>query len=644
MYSYRLMRLFLLFALFCATQSAQASAVDSQTELKQQREVFLKAEYAAKRRHSSEYQQLYRQLDGYPLQPYIELTYLSHHTNLKNKSKIRDFLARFEQTPLEWPLRKKWLFYLAKRDKQALFLQDFRPSSDTELLCYQLRFALNAGAPKEDIFSQVDHLWIAKKSQPKACDPLFSQWQKAGHRSEDKVWQRLVLAASKGDHTLIPYLKRLTPENEKYLADLWYKARRNPHTVSRLKYFPKSSDKEKAILLYGIKRLIWRDSQLALRSWAEMQKQYRFTEDEKHDVAKVFAVRLAKAGDDKANLWLDKVPPAEMTDQVVQWRIADSLRRSDWQDALSVLQALPPRLAEEEAWSYWLARALEQTGNHADARRFFVKVAKERHYYGFLAATLIGQPPNLADTPLVFSDDELLKIDQMAAAKRALEFRNLGRFREARREWNYLDRKLDRREKLAAAKWANQNGWYDRAIFTLAQQKYWDDVNLRFPLAYKDTLSYHSNRNQLEPSFIFAIARRESSFMTDAYSPAGAYGLMQMLPSTAKFIAKKKVKRTKLFDSDTNVQYATDYVKYLLESVQGNEVIAAAAYNAGINRVKVWLKTPQPMPADIWIETIPYKETREYVKSVMAYRQIYSELLGSSENKFKALANMQIGL
>lgn len=622
----------------------QAKTEKASAELKHLRKLFGKAEYAARKRRSSEYIKLYKQLDNYPLQPYIKLAYLKNHAYLKNKDEIREFLKQFEATPLEWPLRKKWLHYLAKRDKQQLFLQDYKPSSDVTLHCYFLRYSLKSGTPKEDIFAQVDKLWVAKKSQPKACDPLFKIWQTAGQRTQDKIWDRLELAASKGDHTLIPYLKRISDKEQQYLADLWYKTRRGPHTVSRLNNFPKTSDKEKAILLYGVKRLIWRDRKLALRSWEKMQKHYEFSQQEKDDVAKTFAIRLAKAGDKKAPQWLEKVPKELMNNKVVQWRIADSLRRSDWQDALAVLQSLPQDLADKESWSYWLARSLEKTGAEDDAQRFFEKVAKERHYYGFLAATLIGQAPNLANDPLIFDDKELQAIADNAAAQRALEFRQLGRYAEARREWNYFNRKLERRGKLAAAKWANQNDWFDRAIFTLAEQQYWDDVNLRFPLAYNDTMAFHANRNKLEPSLIFAIARRESSFMTDAYSPAGAYGLMQMLPSTAKFIAKKKISRNKLFDSNTNVRYGSDYLKYLLERVEGNEIVAAAAYNAGITRVRRWIKVDKPLPADIWIETIPFHETREYVKSVMAYRQIYSQILGNNENKFIQLTNMQIGL
>jgi soluble lytic murein transglycosylase len=625
------------------TSSAGAASSLPQTDFSAQRALFLKAEYAAQLSKSADYPKLYQALDGYPLQPYVELAYLKTHAYLSNKAQIRDFLARYRNTPLEWSLRKKWLQYLVKKNKAQWFLEDYRATSDNALQCHQLHFSLAAGSDKSAIFKRVDTLWLNKKSHPIACHPLFKAWQDAGHRTPEKIWQRLVLVATKGNHTLIPYLKRISPRKEQYLADLWHKTRRRPHTVSRLKSFPDKNPKERQILLYGIKRLIWKDQKLALRSWEKMQKRFTFSAAEKAAVTEVFAIRLAKAGDKRAPQWLEKISPDALTNDIVQWRIADSLRRSEWDNVLAVLQSLPASMAKKEGWTYWLARSLEQTGAMTDANKFYTKVAIERHYYGFLAATLLGKKPNLADRPLIFTPAELNSINNNPAAQRALELRLLERFIQARREWNAFNNPLSRRQKLAAAKWANLQGWFSRAIFTLPQQNYWDDVDLRFPLAYKKIVSHHANRNQLEPSLAFAIARRESSFMADAYSPAGALGLMQMMPNTAKFIAKKKVKRNKLFTPETNIQYGTDYLSYLLKNVEGNEVIAAASYNAGMSRVKKWLKTGKPLPADIWIETIPFKETRNYVKSVMAYRQIYSNLLGNPENKFKQLATMKIG-
>ena len=624
------------------TPSANAKTAE-QRQLEKYRKIFPKAEYAARQRKSRDYKIYHAQLEGYVLQPYIEYTYLRKHTYWRNRKQIREFLAKYENTPMEWPLRKKWLHYLAGRDKKDDFLADYKPNNDTTLHCYQLRYTLAKGGSETGVFTQVDKLWVHKKSQPKACDPLFKLWQEAGWRSNDKIWARLVLAASKGDHTLIPYLKRLSPVDEKYLADLWYKMRRWPAHVAKMSNFPGKNPKEKAIALYAVKRLAWKDKDLALRAWERLTKKFTFTADEKNEVAKVFARRLAQVGHDKAPQWLKKIPTNELTDELVQWRIADALRRNQWQDALEILETLPGYLAKKESWSYWLARALEQTGKNKDADKQFKLVAQERHYYGFLAATLIGQAPNLGDKPLQFSESELTAIDNNPAAQRALEFRHLKRWAQARREWFSFTKQLPTRQQLAAAKWANQNDWPDRAIFTLAEHKYWDDVALRFPLAFKSTVDNHAKRNKVEPEFAFAIARRESSFMPDANSSAGALGLMQLLPSTAKYVAKKKVARNKLFNANTNVKYGTQYLKYLLDRLDGNEIAAAAAYNAGIHRVQRWVKVDQPMPADIWIETIPFKETRNYVKSVMAYRQIYSELLGQKHNTFKPLTQMKIG-
>lgn len=615
----------------------------AERQLEKYRKTFPKAEYAAGRRKSRDYKIYYAQLAGYSLQPYIEYIYLKKHIFWSNRQQIRNFLAKYENSPMEWPLRKKWLHYLAKRGKQTDFLADYKPNNDTSLHCYQLRYTLANGGSETGVFTQVDKLWVHKKSQPKACDPLFKLWQEAGWRSNDKIWDRLTLAASKGDHTLIPYLKRLTPVDEKYLADLWYKMRRGPRHVARMSNFPNKNPKEKVIALYALKRLAWKDKDLALKAWDRLSKKFIFSSAEKNEVAKVFARRLAQVGHEKAPKWLEKIPNNELTNELVQWRVADTLRRNEWQEALAVLQNLPPHLAKKEGWSYWLARALEQTGATQDANDKFKIVAQERHYYGFLAATLIGQAPNLGDKPLNFSAQELTAINNNPAAQRALEFRHHKRWAQARREWYGFTKQLTAREQMAAAKWANQNNWPDRAIFTLAEHKYWDDVGLRFPLAFKSTVDNHAKRNKIEPEFAFAIARRESSFMPDANSSAGALGLMQMLPSTAKYIAKKTVSRNNLFNANTNVKYGTKYLKYLLNRLDGNQITAAAAYNAGIHRVNRWVKLDQPMPADIWVETIPFKETREYVKSVMAYRQIYSELLGQTHNTFEPLTKMKIG-
>ncbi len=610
--------------------------------MQKQRDLFLKTEYAAKKPMKRSYYWLKKQLGDYPLAPYAELEYLKHRVFYSSEKQIHSFITRYQGTPLDAPLREKWLRYLAKKNYQKTFLRDYRDLSEADLSCYHLRFQLDQGKPAKEILPQVDKLWIVGKSQPKACDPLFTQWRKQGYQTTDKVWQRLTLAAEGGNHTLIPYLKKLLPQSERYLADLYYKVRRAPSYVSKQGKFPNKNIKETSIVKYGIKRLAWRDRDLALKVWPKLQKKYSFTAEQRNDVIRTLAISLASSNHAKARYWLEQVPADVLDSSLVQWRIADSLRNEEWQTALNILQALPESLQQKESWQYWIARSLQGLGAEAAAQQAFTSLAEKRHYYGFLAAAQVGKKPNFSNVPVKPTAEDIQYVEQLPAMQRAKELFGLKRFTQARREWNFLKSRISKNAKLAAAKISHQWGWYDRAIFTLAEVEYYDDVALRFPLAFQDTVSSYANTHQINPSWAFAITRRESSFMADANSGAGALGLMQIMPNTAKHIAKKRVSRRNLFNPKTNINYGTKYLKQLLNRTEGNVVVATAAYNAGIYRVRKWLPDEEPMPADIWIETIPYKETRDYVKAVMAYRQIYTHLLGQDENIFNDLTNMAI--
>ena len=269
-------------------------------------------------------------------------------------------------------------------------------------------------------------------------------------------------------------------------------------------------------------------------------------------------------------------------------------------------------------------------------------MAQSRHYYGFLAASYLNKPVNFQNIPLVITAEEKALVTQSPEAKRALEFFAIGRFHHARLEWNYWLSKLNKRDKLVASKVATEMQWYDRAIFTLAKVGYLNDVNLRFPLGFETEIKHYAGNQKINPAWAFAITRRESSFMSDANSPAGAKGLMQIMPATAKQLARKKVSNQYLFKAKNNIKLGTKYLRNLLDRHHGNQVLATAAYNAGPHRVKSWLKDAKPLPADVWIETIPFKETREYVKSVLAYQQIYQDKVGQKGSLFDQIIAMNI--
>lgn len=613
------------------------------TANKVQQQQFVKAEKLLSKSYSRQYQNLYNQLHYYPLQPYLDQKRLLKNLSVSATVEIEKFLTKYKGSPLDWPLRKSWLKFLAKKKKTQLFLKFYRPNNSAKLNCYYLNFQLKAGVPESVVLPQVTKLWVVGKSQDKVCDPLFEQWQQAGYRTNDVIWQRIALAADGGKHTLIPYLTKLLPVEQQYLASLWHKVRRDPSIVSKPKYFPNKSERETQILSYGFKRLIWRYPDTAIKSYKKALQKHVFTVAQKNSITEKFAVALSAKNHSKARAWLDKLELASLNKNMLQWRLSQALKTQDWQRLIVELKQLPSQYQEELQWKYWYARALIATDEKQRGEYLLEQLASERHYYGFLAASYLQTPVNMQDKPLSFSTAEKLNVINNPAAKRAFEFYHLGRYIKARSEWNYLVSQLSNRDKLIAAKVANENKWFDRTIFTLAEVGYLDDVGLRFPKAFDEEINLYAKDQKINPAWAFAIARRESSFMTDAHSPAGAKGLMQLMPNTAKRLKHGKMSRSYLLNANNNIALGTQYLKILLDKNKGNQVLATAAYNAGPYRVKRWLKNIDLTPADIWIETIPFKETRNYVKSVLAYQEIYQHKPGQVSQIFEEVVNMSIG-
>lgn len=607
------------------------------------RKTFLNAEKQVWNAKSASYQNLYQQLHYYPLQPYLDQKRLLSNIRLSSTKEIALFLAEYEGSPLDWPLRKKWLTYLAKKNKMVLFQRFFKPTSNVELTCQFYLFQLKSGKPAKQVLPKVNSLWVVGKSQPKVCDPLFKQWKASGYLTKEIVWKRIALAADGGKHTLIPYLTTLLPENEKYLATLWHKVRRDPGNVSRLSKFKHKSERAAEIVTYGLKRLIWRSPQKALDTYEIAKNLLPFTPKQQQQIVLKFALALASKNHEAANDWLSKVESENFSSNLTQWYITEALRDQNWQNIKAKLEKLPLASQQKLQWQYWYGRSLIGAGEQENGRALLSKLSLSRHYYGFLAASYLDKPIQFQDKPLIITAEERTSIIKEPAAKRAFELFAIGRYHQARKEWNFWLSKLNQREKLVASKLANEMQWYDRAIFTLANVGYLDDVSLRFPLGFEDHITQYANKQKINPAWAFAIARRESSFMSDANSSAGAKGLMQIMPGTAKQLSRKrKLSKQYLFNAKNNIRLGTQYLRRLLDRHKGNQILATAAYNAGPHRVKTWLKDAEPMPADIWIETIPFKETREYVKSVLAYQQIYQYKVGKPMALFDQITEMNI--
>ncbi|WP_372761342.1 transglycosylase SLT domain-containing protein [Pseudoalteromonas sp.] len=601
-------------------------------------EAFLAAE---KKVRYGDYQDLKTALNtlDHPLKPYVEKVYWQRHPHIKYRAEIENYLTVYQNTPLEWPVRKAWLDYLKKLNNKEAFIHNYRETANTELSCTYLTYQLDLGAPETAILNQVSDLWTVVKSQPEECDGLFSLWRKKGYMTNEAVWQRVTLAAEDGSPSLLPYLKTLLPKHERYLADLYLKVRRDPSASAGLYRYKNKSPKEAQIALYGVKRLVWRDKELALKAWEKLENMFSYSDDDKAGVYYSFALSLASSGHKQASFWLNKVPKERQDRKLMQWQLANLLKTQDWAGIAAFFTGKDNLTLGQQ---YWLAYSYAQRGEHQKAEQIWAKVAANRDYYGFLAAARLGLPVALNNAPLQVDQQLVDKVSNAPGFKRAKALHELERYTSARREWNYLTNTSSDDEKLAASKLAADHQWHDSVIFTLATIKAWDYVELRFPFAFQNIFERYSKRNKIDVAWSIAIARRESSFAPDARSHANARGLMQLLPSTADYINKGSVASSRLYQPRTNVMLGTRYLQYLKKKNNGNEILATASYNAGYHRIKRWLPD-EAIPAELWIELIPYRETRDYVKNVFAYRQVYHTRLNREGNILAPILTMKMG-
>lgn len=605
-------------------QTLLAKSTFEVVDRSEDRAAFLRAERTL---WQMDYQELAKTIDSlnqYPLIPYLLEKKLNDNIRLSDKPMIEAFLTQYEGTPLERSLRRNWLKYLSRRDRAADFIRFYKPTSDAKLACTFIQYQIRQGVEPEKLFPKIAELWTVGKSQPKACDSIFKVWMDAGNLTDDVILARIQKAADGGKHTLIPYLTTLLSEDKKYLAELWHRTRRDPSFVRNTKRFiNRYPEVESEIMAYGLSRLIWRDQNLALKVVKSAEKTMSFSDEQKAKIYGRFGIKLAIDNHKEAQTYLLKADEVGSDSEVTRWHLAHLLRQQDWSSIILLVENLNPQSVSSNAYQYWLARAYEQLDRKDEAKVLYEQLSSQRHYYGFLASAQLGQPYHLEHQPVKVDADMVKNIIAMDSSQRAYELKQLGRYHEARLEWRHTQRQLDDEAKLATSVIASAWDWHDQAIFTFSREGYLNDVKRRFPTAHEDIITREAQRNKIEPEWAFAIARRESSFMSDAVSSANARGLMQILPSTAKYLEKKRVTSSQLLDVETNAKIGNKYLRYLMNKLDNNTILATASYNAGWRRVKQWLPEEEALEADIWVELIPFKETRNYVKAVMAYKQIY---------------------
>lgn len=627
---------FLLGAFFTPLQSVAQTPAENNIALFEmpdrasQRAAFVRAEKRVWQMNNDDLVEEVKALGDYPLIPYLIERKLSDKPKLSDLAQIRVFLNTYEGTPLARKLRRNWLKYLEKRNKAALFIEFYRPTSNAQLACSFLDFQIKQGVEITKMFDEIAFLWTVGKSQPKKCDRIFDLWIKADQLTEDLILLRIKKAADGGRHTLIPYLRKLLPTEKQYLADLWHKTRSDPSTVRKTELFRgKYPLIEAEIMSYGLSRLIWRDQDLAMKTMEKAETKMTFTHVQKARVYGKFGIKLAIDDHQDAEKWLLKAAEVGDDVEVMRWHLAYLLRQQDWTRIVLLIENAAAQKVSGNEYSYWLARAYEQLGRQQEANVLYQQLSEHRHYYGFLASARADKPFQLEYSPVDMPITTINNTLSLSSSHRAYELRQLGRHYEARLEWRHTQGLLKEEDKLVTSIISSAWEWHDQAIFTFSREGYLDDVVRRFPRAFEEILVREAKKNKIDPEWAFAIARRESSFMPDAVSSANARGLMQVLPSTAKYLEKRRISSSQLLDVEVNAKIGNKYLRYLMDKLDNNSILATASYNAGWRRVRQWLPENEALESDIWVELIPFKETRNYVKAVTAYKQIYNAQLNN---------------
>ncbi|WP_444998400.1 transglycosylase SLT domain-containing protein [Aliikangiella sp. IMCC44359] len=632
---------YLLVLLCCVFFSNSVLAKINQTSPEQQ--LFLDAELAISKKDWSKYNKLESKLKNYPLLSYLQRNKLLANINLNHTQQIESFLSQYGDEPVSRKLRYKWLHWLAKNNHSSLFLRHYRDFGSTRLSCKQLEFRLKTSENENDIYAKVKQIWLTPRPLPKSCDKLISLWKKAGKMDDSLVWQRIILATENKNKKLAKRLINNSNHKTQDAGNLLLEVIKSPKKLAKTKFRKPLTNRAKDIIQIGLKKLAWEDPNLTIKIWQELGRNYHL-KGQFTSLKRAISLSLAIEQDNKASSWLSSL--TNINDSSVnQWMLSTALYEKNWSKIATLANQYANTKKDADKWHYWQAVAETQLGNLDKAKQLFESLAKKRQYYGFLAARQLNQPPELSHQAINFSVQELNEINQLSATIRAKEFYEMGRLGDARREWNYLVKKTPFENQTKLALIAHQWGWQHQAILAFARSKQINDIEKRFPLKYFKVYKEQAQQHAIPVSWAYAITRQESAFKADAISSAGARGLMQLKPSTARYVAKKMGKKRitpQLLKADTNIKLGTAHLSLMYNSFSSHPVLATAAYNAGKARVQQWLQNIHTQDPLEWIEQIPYKETREYVKNVLTYQLIYAKLTNQPDNFIAQLDNYPI--
>jgi len=577
-------------------------------------------------------------IGSHALDSYVAFWRLRLQLEETDPGEVREFLTRNEGSVLAEQLRRDWLLVLGKNGRWEMFREAYSApvKPDPDVACY----ALQERWRRQDaaVFAEVKPFFMAPQALPSGCKPVVDAMLLSGELTPRDLRDRFRLLVQANLMAEARRIAERLPSNQAPSGVQIENAARTPARFLERSDGDLNTAAGRELALVALTRLARSDPRSAAGYWNGSLWE-RFPPEDRQYAWGMLATSGARHHLPEAVEWFKKAGETPLSDEQLAWRARIALRQENWLEVKRAIEKMSPAAQDDAAWIYWLGRSLIALGAQEGGRALWDRISGEHHYYGRLAAEEMGlllQIPKKAATP---TREELAEVAALAGMQRALALYRLGLRTEALTEWLWTVRNMNDRALLAAAELAKTNGIWDRAINTADRTVAEHDFTLRYLAPHGPVLSEQARSRKLDESLVFGLVRQESRFIADAKSSAGASGLMQLMPSTARWMARKigmkAFNASRLEQPEVNATLGAYYLRHVLDGFGGNQALAAAAYNAGPGRARRWCDV-KPLEGAIYVETIPFVETRQYVKRVMENAIYYAAVMSGEQRSLKS--------
>lgn len=551
---------------------------------------------------------------------------------------LRDFFERYDKSYVVEKLRADWIRWLGKRsawsEVESEYARMIAPEPD--VTCYNQKARL--ARDDKTVLDEAEKLWLTQLEPPEACRSVLDALVSNQRMASDDVWNRAHRQIEANRPAWAKTTLNYLPEGQVVEARAFDSVISSPMAYlvrQPANWSVSRSGRELAAI--AIQRIATNDPRVAADELEKIKS--RLQDSERQWAWGQIGLQAAKRHLPDALNWYANAGKSVLSDEGYQWKVRAALRAQEWGVVRDTIQAMPAQLAALPEWIYWLGRAQKAGGRTTEADALFEKISGQANFYGNLADDELGRSVMLPPKANAPTSEEQKATRENPGIRRAMAFFRLDMRTEGVKEWNWSLRGMDDRELLAAADLAKRNQIWDRAINTADRTKSEHDYSLRYLSPYGEQVRPAAHNQSLDDAWVYGLMRQESRFITSAKSNVGASGLMQLMPATAKWVAKKigmqHYDHGRVNDTETNVLLGTSYMRLVMENLDNHPVLASAAYNAGPGRAKKW-RADRPLEGAIYAETIPFGETRDYVKKVMSNSIYYSALFTGKPDSLKA--------